>query len=364
MTAKTICGSFLIGIFLLSLMQLPVFAGQDHWWDDAWSFRQEIILPSLTSEAFAHYQPVDTTIKFDSPCWAVNETMHSVWVICQNKNDDVEVESQLYNLVYSDETHITSCNLVFLIPPQADGTEQYYVYYDESQTRSSRYPAYVSIEDSSYFYEPIPGYPLESHFYKISQNDSIRYIIAQEGTFLWYTTAQCVTKLKEGSTEVMPKNGVAVASFEFAYYYEDGISQYYSTSQELVSKEILCDGNLMVSCRIISRSTGGYLQTTAVYKYFYCPTSSERIQVHVIHEVLTECQVYPEVDTDGTYASLQCGGIKSASIKDLNFGEISPYFHLYSEQDTVEEYQVDLHPEYMKEDPLIRLIQTSDDVDI
>jgi hypothetical protein len=364
MMTKTIRVSLLIGVFLFSLVHLPVSAEQDHWWNDSWSFRQEIILGSITREESAAYQPVDTTIRFDSPCWAVNETKHSVRVICQNKNDDIDLESQLYDLEFSDETHITSCNLAFLIPPQSDGTEQYYVYYDESPTISPDYPDHVSIEDSSYFYEPIPGYPLESRFYKISQDNFIRYVVAQEGTFLWYTTSQCVTKLKEGSTEVMPKNGVAIASFEFVYYYDEEMWQYSSTSQELVSKEILCDGNLMVSCKIISRSTGGNLQTTAVYKYFYCPTSSERIQVHVIHEALKESPVYADANTDGTYASLQCGGIKSASIADLNFGKIYPYYHLYSERNAVEEYDVDLHPEYNQEDPLIRLLQTSDDVDI
>ncbi len=170
---------------------------------------------------------------------------------------------------------------MFLIPPQTGGTERYYVYYDESPTTSPDYPDHVSIADSSYFYEPIPGYPLESHFYKISQHDTIRYVVAQEGQFLWYSTSQYVTKLQEGSTDVMPKNGEAIASFDYSYYYGDEMWQFNSTSQKLITKEILCDGNLMVSCKILSRSLGDDLQTTAVYKYYYSPTSSERIQVHV-----------------------------------------------------------------------------------
>ncbi|DAC73212.1 MAG TPA: carboxypeptidase regulatory-like domain-containing protein [Thermoplasmata archaeon] len=364
MMAKTLRVSLLIGLFLVSLFNLPVSAAQDHWWDDTWSFRQEIILGFKTNTALAQYQPVDITIRFDSPCWTLNETQHSVRVICQLKNDEFELESQLYDLVHTDDAHISSCNLVFLIPPQADGTEQYYVYYDDSPTAPPDYPDHVSIEDSSYFYEPIPGYPLESHFYKISQNDSIRYVVAQEGEFLWYSTSQCVTKLKEGSTEVMPKNGEAIASFEFVYYYGYDMWEYNSTSQVLTAKDILCDGNLMVSCQIISRSTGGDLQTTAVYKYFYCPTPSERIQVHVIHKALKDCPVYAQANTDGVYASLQCGGMRSASIADLNFGKIYPYYHFYSEQDVVEEYQVDLNPDYNQENPVVQLVQTSDDVDI
>jgi len=364
MVTKMIRVLLLLGVFLCLVLHLQVSAGQDDWWNDNWSFRQEILLESVTSKESAANQPVDTTIRFESPCWAKNETSHSVRVVCQNKEDDVELESQLYALKYSDETHILSCNLVFLIPPQTDGTERYYVYYDESPTISPEYPDHVSIADSSYFYEPIPGYPLESYFYKISQNGTIRYVVAQEGQFLWYSTSQFVTKLQEGSTEVMPKNGEAILSFEYSYYYGDEMWQFNSTSQKLITKEILCDGNLMVSCKILSRSNGDDLQTTAIYKYYYCPTSSERIQVHVVHETLKECQVYAEANTDGTYASLQCGEMRSASIADLNFGKIYPFSHFYSEQNSVEEYEVDLHPEYTQENPVLWLIQTPDDVDM
>jgi len=364
MMAKTIHVSFLIGIFLISCVPLQVSADQTHWWNTAWSFRQEIVLGLNTNDEGVTYQPVDLPIRFNSLCWVESETTHSIRMICQSKTSDRELESQIYDLVFSDTTHITSCNLVFLVPPQTDGSERYYLYYDDSSTASPGYPDYVSIEDSSYYYEPIPGYPLESHYYKISQNNTIRYVVAQEGQFLWYTTSQYVTKLREGSTEVIPKNGEVLTSFEFVYYYAEEMWEYNSTSQKLISADILCDGNLMVSCKIISRSIGEDLQTTAVYKYFYCPASSERIQVHVVHEALKDCLVYPASNTDGTYASIQCGGIKSASIADLNFGEIYPYYHFYSEQNVVEEYQFDLNPDYNQEDPVIRLIQTQDDVDL
>ncbi len=356
--------SLCIGVFLFATINPQVVAQHGDWWKDDWSFRQEILLDTVTGNKSAANQPVDIPIRFDSPCWAKNDTQHSVRVIAQTNEDDIELESQLYDLKYSDETHITSGNLVFLIPPQSDGTERYYIYYDESPTPPPEYPDHVSITDSSYYYEPIPGYPLESHFYQISQQGTIRYIVAQEGQFLWYSTSQFVTKLQEGSTEVMPKNGEALVSFEYSYYYGDEMWQFNSTSQKLISKEILYDGTLMVSCKLQSRSVGDDLQTTAVYKYYYCPTSAERIHVHVTHETLREYQVYSESNSDGTYASLQCGGMQSASIADLNFGEIYPYLHFSSEQNSVEEYRVDLHPEYSQEDPVFWLIQTPDDVDM
>src|SRR5512136_1771458 len=130
MKSRTMHVSFLLGLFLLALLPPHVPAAQTGWWDEAWSSRQELTLPSAINRNSAANQPVDTTIRFDSHCWARNETSHSVRVIFQNKDDALELESQLYEMKYSDEAHITSCNLVFLIPPQTDGTERYYVYFD------------------------------------------------------------------------------------------------------------------------------------------------------------------------------------------------------------------------------------------
>jgi hypothetical protein len=152
--------SLLIGVLLFCLIPLQVTAAQDQWWNDGWSFRQEILIPFDTGSDVAMYQPIDTTIVFTNPCWAKKETEHSVRVVCQWNDKDVELESQIYGLVQTDESHISSCNLVFLIPPEADGTERYFVYYDDAETTVPEYPYHVSIQDSSYFYEPIPGYPL------------------------------------------------------------------------------------------------------------------------------------------------------------------------------------------------------------
>jgi hypothetical protein len=361
MVSKSIGVILVAGVLLFPLFSINTVVADDRWWNNQWSFRQELVFHFNTSSDLAAFQPVDTTIIFDNPCWARDEQQHSIRVIYQ---DDTELESQIYDLVHSDNNHIVSCNLVFLTPKEIDETGRYYVYYDESETASLIYPDHVSIEDSSYFYEPISGYPLQSQYYKISQQESIIYAVAQQGQFLWYSTSQYVTKLKEGSTEMMPKNGEAVASFDFTYYYNEEMWQYNSTSQQLVSKKILCDGNLMVSCEIVSRSNGDDLRTTAVYKYYYCPLEYKRIHVHITHQALKECVIYPPSNTDGTYGSLQCGGIHSSSIQDLNFGTLYPYLHVFTEHNTVEEYPVETNPEYIPEDPVIRLIKTTDDVDV
>ena len=84
------------------------------WWDDNWSFRDEIVIPIDTSSEHAKYQPVDILINFNDSCWAKNEDEHSVRVIVQADGRFVELESQIYDLNFSDETHISSCGLVFL----------------------------------------------------------------------------------------------------------------------------------------------------------------------------------------------------------------------------------------------------------
>ncbi len=361
MALKSISILLVVGFLLFPLFSINTAVAEDRWWNNQWSFRQELVLHFNTSSDLAAFQPIDTTIIFDNPCWARDELKHSIRVIYQA---DIELESQIYGIVHSDDSHITSCNLVFLTPKEVDEIGQYYVYYDESETASPMYPDHVSIEDSSYFYEPISGYPLQSKYYKISQQGSIIYAVAQQGQFLWLSTSQYVTKLKEGSTEMAPKNGETIASFDFTYSYDKEMWQYNSTSQQLVSKRILCDGNLMVSCEIVSRSTGDDLQTTAVYTYYYCPAEYKRIYVHITHQALKECVTYPPSSSDGTYGSLQCGGIYSSSIQDLNFGTLYPYLHVFTERNTIEEYRVETNPEYIAKEPVIHFINTTDDVDV
>lgn len=363
MVRLSLCGVMLAGFLLVSVVPFQGAGASEQWWNTAWSFRQEVCIPFDTSLPLAAYQPIDTTLVFSSPCWAVDEQHHSVRIICQVGEKNLELESQLYDLVYSDATHVSSANLVFLIPPQADGSERYFVYYDETDTAQTTYPDHVSVEDASYFYEPFPGYPIHSQFFKISQEGYVQYAVTREGDLLTYRSSQYVTKAVNDTIDILPKNTDAGASFDFQYYYGDRMSEFSSTNQQLVSDEVLCDGTLMVSCKVVSRSTDSALQTTAVYKYYYSPSAQKRLYAHVVHEVLEECLVFPETSTDGTYAMLRCGGIHSSSIEDLNFGRMYPFIHAFSEHGSIDEYRVNMNPEFNPDDPVLRLIQTTDDVD-
>jgi hypothetical protein len=333
-------------------------------WDDQWSYSKEISIPFDTSLETAKFQPIDISIEFENECWAKNEFEHSIRVICQNNDQYHEIESQIYNLQYSSEDHISSCNLVFLIHEEATGKENYIVYYDDAEKPSPDYVDHVSIGESYYRYEPIPGYPLESYYYKIVDDDFVIYSVSQDGQFMGYNTGQHIYKMIENSMEVIPKNGELFAAFDFKYCYDDGVFDYSSTSQKLNSKEILTDGNLMLEFILTSTSKLGDLKTTATYKYYHCPGENSRIHVHAKHESLSEITIFSDAKTDGTYASLQMGGVKSKSIEDLNIGRILPYMHFVNERNNIEQYLLDIDPEYISDTFETRIFGIKDDVDL
>jgi omega-hydroxy-beta-dihydromenaquinone-9 sulfotransferase len=358
---------FIVSILLLLFIPIYVSCATSLQWDNDWSYSQEIKIPFDTNLKTARFQPIDIKVDFQNPCWAKNELENSIRVCCWDGKEWHELESQIYDLEKSNGNFITSCNLVFLIPDFADGTEEYFVYYDDSGKPSPGYLDHVEIKESYYSYEPIPGYPLESYYYKILDDNYITYAVSYEGQFMGYNTCQHVTKLKEKTVEALPKNGELFAAFDFKYTYDKGLFSYSSTSQKLVSKEVLVDGNLMLEFRIVSRSKFDDLQTTATYKYYHCPTSNTRMHVHVKHEALKEIKVtskYPASNTDGVFASLQCGGVKSRSIQELNIGRILPFMHFFNEMGTISEYKVNIDPEYIPDNPDIRLISYKDDVDL
>jgi hypothetical protein len=361
---KKIILSILVPLLVSSLLPIPVHAQEDPWWNQEWSCRQEIPIPIDTSNSLAWYQPIDTTILFEQPCWAPDEQHSSVRVIVQGDGPPEELESQIYELDHTDPTHIASCNLVFLIPGNTTGNERYYLYYDEAQTEIPTYPDHVTITDSYTDYEPLPGYPMKSHFYKISQDGFYTYTITQDAYILWYTASQLVSKAVPNTTEIIPKNEEMTASFDFAYYYGPEASQLNSTSDVLVSKQILVDGNLMVSCRLDSRSKGDDLETTAVYTYYYCPTPQKRILAHVTDTALQDCHVYPDTQTDGTYCTVQSAHIQSSAVEELNGGNLLTNIHVYTEANTVDDYSFDLTPDTNPNQRSTFIITATDDVDL
>jgi len=348
--------SLICSIFIPSTLSTD----DSHWWNDDWSFRQEITIPINTSSAAAHYQPIDIPIEFEHLCWAKNEQEHSVRVAFQRRGMIRELESQIYDLKYADNDHISTCSLVFLIPDNANGKETYHVYYDDEETSGPTYDDRVTVDESYYRYEPIQGLSFESRYYKITEENAIVYAIAQEGTVMDSPVSQQVTKLKPNIDTVIPKNGEQLASFDFTYWYlkdEEWIKS--ATSERLISKKIIVDGNLMIKCGIVSQSADGLFQTTAIYKYYYCPTEQKRIYTHVKNEVI-DYPVPRGEEIDVFYIILRCGGIKSSIIEDLNFGNIPPQLHVYHKEERVLTYDLDQYPENYPD----TVIAKTDDCDL
>ena len=133
---KTTTSIILIILLLISQVQIINAQNNEEWWNNEWSSRQEIQIPFDTNNPEAKYQPIDTEIIFENNCWG----------IFQKGKTFEELESQIYNLKSGDDAQIKSCNLVFLIPEEADGTEKYYVYYDETEKSETNYPDRVNVE--------------------------------------------------------------------------------------------------------------------------------------------------------------------------------------------------------------------------
>ncbi|EMR73985.1 hypothetical protein MBGDN05_00358 [Thermoplasmatales archaeon SCGC AB-539-N05] len=365
MSKKLVISLLLVNLILLSSVSLSSLANNQPWWDDDWSFNQEIYIPIDTSDENAKFQPIDVRVEFDHPCWAKNEMEHSVRVIFQNGDNVEEIESQIYDLIHGDNDYITACSLVFLIPEEANGGGRYYIYYDDEEKNSLGYMDHIEIKESYYYYEPILGYFFESHYYEIIEDGTVVYAISQDGERVGVGIAQQVMKLKSISDKVVPSNSEAAASFDFWYYYGQGIGDHRSTSEQLISKNIVVDGNLMVECSIVSGTDKGDVQTAATYRYYYCPhMENKRLCVHVKHEIVKKLTVATGTNFDGVYGSIQCGKMKSNPIQELNFGEILPYLHVYTEQEVIQEYPVNTDPEYIPHDWHIPVLTTEDDIDL
>jgi len=336
----------MIFITLFSIIApINLYALEDKYWNKSYSFRKEIVIPIDTNKSRAKFQPIDITITFENLCWAINENQHSIRVIYQNANDLIEIDSQIYDLTFTDSEHISSCNIVFLIPEKANGNEKYYLYYDDEEKQSPDYEDKVKVEESTYEYEPIQGVGFESSYFLIKQNEEIIYGINWEGKFLGDPVSQQVAKFVKGATETRPKNGDHLVNFCFNYWrLKDDIWNINSTKERHIGSEILIDGNLMVKLGIVSESNSGLFKSTVIYKYYFCPMDDKRIFANVKHEVI-DYPIPTGDELDVSYVTLYNGGLKSKSIDELNFGEIPPFLHFYSEDGVIKEFKMIQFPE-------------------
>jgi hypothetical protein len=344
----------IVGILLLLFMPAISIPGASQGesgpvWDSeyqGWSYRQEISLPIETNDAIAHYQPIDLRFRFEHPCWTENENKTSIRVACWYQKQWHNLESQIYSLTKNpgQSNCISECNVIFLIPDYADGTEEYFLYYDDAKTVNPSYQDHVTIEDLNYTSSPLPEISAVAKFYGITEDGYCVYGVGQDGQLLDRSCTQVVVKQKKECKEFDIINSDQIVSFAFSYYYGDKEKDESASDQVFLDKKIFIDGNLMVEFGIISESEKKDVQTTAIYRYYYCPVEDKRIMVHVKHEMLKDATVQGIDNIDGRFGSLISLKARSAVVESLNFGQIYPYLDFYGEKNKIEQYQLNQNP--------------------
>ena len=324
-------------------------------------YKQELTIPIDTSLPEAKYQPIDIRIHFDQNCWAENETKHSVRVAYNDGSDLNEIESQIYDLSHTDESHIDACSIVFLIPETANGKETYFVMYSDSATESVSYPDHVSILDTHYYYEPISGQKMDFDYYQINEDGYIIYAICQQGELLGNGMSNAIIKLKPNSKEFKTVNAEQIAAFYTTYSIDPpGECTGTQWAKDIV-KTILVDGNLMIRLQIEGTSPGGEFKTNDIYSYYFCPNVTKKLHINVNHEILKDLQIKGTQEREGVYASLSSIKARSATIDDMNLGDILPAVHFYREDETIIDYEIPTDPDA---DPAEWMLSYADDQDL
>ncbi len=352
-----------VALLLLCSIALPM-ASADEYLEtniDTLPYKQEITVPLDTSKEIAKYQPIDMRISFDNPCWGINETIHSIRVGVDDGTGLQEIESQIYDLESSDETHIKACSIVFLIPQEATGKEKYYVLYDSKETDPVNYPKHVTVEDTHYFYEPIPGQKIDFDYYGIRQDGFVIYAVIQKGQLLGNPIALSAIKFKPNSTTVETFNLDQLGNFDFRYGVP-GEPDYVGTSWSTeITKTVLVQGNLMVRVRLECTAPRGDIHSDNIYSYYYNPTNAKRILIDAHHETLKSITIDDPTIMDGVYTGITSIKSRSASIEKMNVGEILPTVYVFTEENAIQEYSVPQNPESTERE---QVLSTQDDVEL
>ena len=332
------------------------------WWDKNWPFRQKINLPISTQRSFAKFQPIDIRVTFENNCWALSENQTSVRVCCWDGNGWFVLESQIYNLNFTGTNNIKACSLVFLIPQNATGKEEYYIYYNDKETSPANYPDHVQVEKTHYYYEPIPGQKADFDYYKITDDGLCPYGVGIQGIMMTEYGTQMIFRQSKGQKDFSYRYWDRLASFCFQYrdaslpVGQDTIT----TREKLISNQIMVDGNLMVEFGIVSTNSRETAKTTDIYKYYHSPVDIRRICVQVKHEVLKDITVASVEKLDGEYAFTSGFKTRSEANIALNTGEILPYIHYYDSDGTIHGVAADTNPTSKEEEWLISVEDNAD----
>ena len=325
------------------------------------SYKQEIQIAIDLSLEESKFQPIDIKINFQNPCWAKSENEHSVRVAYDKSGQLKEIDSQIYDLEFSEENKIKSCSIVFLIPDNLEGEEKFYVLYNSKQTGCPSYEDHLKIEDKHYFYEPISGQKIDFDYYEITEDEYVIYAIIQKGELLGNPVAQCIAKSIPGSKKVETNNIDQLGTFDIRYYIKKEPGYIGTSYGKNLEKEILIDGNLMVRTRIQTYSPNQNLKTDNIYTYYYCPTDKKSINVKTNHEVLKDIELSELEIYDGTFTGIVSIKSRSATISKMNVGDILPKLYVYCENDQIKDYNIPTNPASIENEAVL---STQADIDL
>jgi hypothetical protein len=353
----------IIALILISILNVNVVLADSTKQMDTnnLSFKQEIQIPFDTALLEAKFQPIDLKIVFENKCWAIDENQNSVRIAFDDGSSLTEIESQIYDLKNTDESHISECNIVFLIPEEANGKEKYYVMYDSKEIENPDYEDHVRVEDTHYFYEPISGQKIDCDYYGIWDDESVIYGVTQVGELLGNPISQGILKFKPGSKKVETYNIDQLGVFDMRHGTFAQPGYIGSAWAKNVKKEVIVDGNLMARVRIEGVSPSGDIKTDNIFTYYHSPIEKRRIYVNAYHEVLNDITVEEPSILDGTYCGIVTIKSRSATIEKMNVGEILPKMYVYSLEDEIDNFDVPQNPSTIEREILL---STQDDIDL
>ncbi|HEB37624.1 MAG TPA: hypothetical protein ENI14_03065, partial [Thermoplasmatales archaeon] len=302
-------------------------------------YLEEIKIPVDTSDQNSRYYPIDIRVNFDHPCWARDEINRSVRVFVYHDGEYREIESQIYNLEFVDNSHIRSCNLVFLIPDFADGREKYFVAYSDKPTPAPDYEDHVSLREGRFYYEPIKGYKADVRYYLIKEDGYAPFLVCYDGSVTGLRFAQRIVKLKERSKDISLHNWLVATTYALMYLDETRSVGSVGSMERFRSKKIFVDGNLMIRFGIETESFDGNLLTRNVYTYYYSPIGDKRIVVSSYQKIKENRVSTGTGAQGGNIVTMITSITRSANIEELNTGLFIPYVHFFSEENIVKEYK-------------------------
>ena len=109
------------------------------WWDTDWEYRVNVTVkePNVTDR---NNWPVDVYLIFNPPAFK-----YSIRVIRVSSGTFTEIPSQVWNVTYYNDTHLTAATVTFLVTISKNGSKLYQIYWSTDYTDPPAYPKRISV---------------------------------------------------------------------------------------------------------------------------------------------------------------------------------------------------------------------------